>query len=156
MTKINKKTRNNQIHSTLSFTLLRQVSRPQFLPNKSIPWILTYYWTGRLHYLADSPFNCLGAKARKSESMAKWEKNAKRSKIEFLISVFFFFYWINMSIKDNEWPLKCFRGRKISPQCPLNVCMSEHWRKTIFCLKFSKSFLMYLTFVFRKGLYEIC
>ena len=75
--------------------------------------------------------------ARKSESMAKWEENTKWSKINFLISVFFFFPWINISMKDNEWPFKCFRGRIIPPLCPLNVDMLVNWKKEAFCLNFS-------------------
>ena len=69
--------------------------------------------------------------------MAKWEENTKWSKINFLISVFFFFPWINISMKDNEWPFKSFRGRIIPPLCPLNVDMLVNWKKEAFCLNFS-------------------
>ena len=87
------------------------------------------------------PFQWRGGGAHKSQSMAKWEKNVKWSKIDFLILVFFFFYWINMSMKDNEWPLKCFRGKKISLHCPLNVDMSEYWGKNDFLPEFFKVIL---------------
>ena len=76
--------------------------------------------------------------SRKSESMAKWEENTKWSKINFLISVFFFFPWINISMKDNEWPFKCFRGRILPLLCPLNVDMLEDWRKETYLPKFFK------------------
>ena len=88
--------------------------------------------------------------SRKSESMAKWEENTNWSKIDFLISVFFFFYWINMCMKDNEWPLKCFRGRKISLHCPVNVDMSEYWRKNDFLPKFFKVIFDWFNFCVQK------
>ena len=70
--------------------------------------------------------------------MAKWEKNTRWSKINFLISVFFFFYWINMSVKDNKWPLKCFRGKKYPDTDPwMPICWKDK-EKQIFLYKFFK------------------
>ena len=88
--------------------------------------------------------------------MAKWEKNTRWSKINFLIFGFFFFYWINMSVKDNEWPLKCFRGNKYPDTDPwMPICWKDK-EKQIFCINFSKSFVIVLTFIIRICFYEIC
>ena len=66
--------------------------------------------------------------ALKSESRAKWEKNAKWSKSNISFLLFFFFDRINISQKDNKWPFKCLRSWKISLHSLLNVDMSKYWR----------------------------